>query len=143
MFHLHLAEDGKGFTELATELRARSQQEKKSVFWAVALHDAIDRETVEVFRSKEMITRKERDAKTETKDKLIMEEKVYLRRHLDELKRLLKAACLSGTVYFRGNDRSPSDRAVELGRTASEILGQVLPEVFDRFREAAARVQKK
>ena len=43
------------FKALATELRARSQQERKSVFWAVALNDAIDRETVELFRSKEML----------------------------------------------------------------------------------------
>ena len=143
MFHVHLADDGKTFTELVTELRARSQQENQSVFWAVALNDAIDRETVEVFRSREMITRKERDAKSDGKDKLIVEEKGHQRRHLDELRRLLKIACLSGVVYFRGNDRSPGERAVEIGRTASEILAQVLPDVFNRFKDAAARVQKK
>jgi hypothetical protein len=142
-FHLHLADDGNQLPALAADLRARSQQEKKSVFWAVALNDAIDHETVEVFRSKEMIARKERDAKTEAKDKLIMEEKVHLRRHNEELKRLLKAACLAGTVYFRGNDRSPGNRAVEIGRSASDILALVLPDVFDRFKDAAAKVQKK
>ena len=35
MFHVHLAEDGASFQALASELRARSQQERKSVFWAV------------------------------------------------------------------------------------------------------------
>ena len=29
--------------------------------------------------------------------------------------------------------------AVDVGKTAAEILGQVLPEVFDRFKEAAAK----
>ncbi|MGH9896283.1 MAG: BREX system P-loop protein BrxC, partial [bacterium] len=53
VFHVHLADEGKGFQSLATELRARSQQERKQVFWAVALTDTIDRETVELFRSKE------------------------------------------------------------------------------------------
>jgi hypothetical protein len=52
---------------------------------------------------------------------------------------LLRAACLSGRIYFRGNDRSPGDRAVDVGKTAAEVLGQVLPEVFDRFKEAAAK----
>ena len=61
------------------------------------------------------------------------------RRHGDELRRLVKAACLSGSVFFRGNDRSPGDRAVEVGKSAAEILGHVLPEVFDRFKEAAAK----
>jgi hypothetical protein len=139
MFHVHLADDGKEFQSLASELRTRSQQERKAVFWAIALNDAIDRETVELFRSKETLARKERETKGDEAPALIAEEKVRQRRHQDELRRLLKAACLSGSVYFRGNDRSPGDRATDVGKSASEILGQVLPEVFDRFKEAAAR----
>jgi hypothetical protein len=139
VFQVHFAEDGKDFGKLAAELRARSQQERKQVFWAIALTDAIDRETVELFRSKEMLARKERETKGEDTPGLIAEERVRLRRHGDELRRLLRAACLSGHVYFRGNDRSPDDRATDVGKTAAEVLGQVLPEVFDRFKEAAAK----
>lgn len=139
MFQVHLAEDGKEFDDLATELRARSQQERKHVFWAIALTDSIDRETVELFRSKEMLARKERETKGEDTPSLIAEERIRLRRHGDELRRLLRAACLSGRIYFRGNDRSPADRATDVGKTAAEVLGQVLPEVFDRFKEAAAK----
>lgn len=139
VFHVHLAEDGKELQSLTAELRTRSQQERKHVFWAVALNDAIDREAVELFRSKEMLARKERDTKGEDTLSLISEERVRQRRHQEELRRLLKAACLSGSVYFRGNDRSPGDRAVDVGKSAAEILGQVLPEVFDRFKEAAAK----
>ena len=139
MFHLHLAEDGAGFKALTSELRTRSQQERRSVFWAVSLSDAIDRETVELFRSKEMLSRKEREAKTADETSLIGEEKLRLRRHQDELRRLLKAACLAGSVSFRGNDRSPDDRAVDVGKSAADILSDVLPEVFDRFKEAAAK----
>src|SRR5262245_22322301 len=138
-FQVHLAEDGKDFDTLATELRTRSQQERKHVFWAIALTDAIDRETVELFRSKEMLVRKERETKGEDTPALIAEERIRQRRHSDELRRLLRAACLSGRIHFRGNDRSPGDRAVDVGKTAAEVLGQVLPEVFDRFKEAAAK----
>jgi hypothetical protein len=139
MFQLHLADDGKEFQSLATELRTRSQQERKNVFWAIALNEAIDHETVELFRSKEMLARKERETKGQDTPGLIAEERVRQRRHNDELRRLMKAACLSGSVYFRGNDRSPGDRAVDVGKSAAEILGHVLPEVFDRFKEAAAK----
>lgn len=139
MFHVHLADDGEAFKALSSELRTRSQQERKSVFWAVSLNDAIDRETVEFFRSKEMLARKEREAKTADETALIGEEKIRQRRHYDELRRLLRAACLAGSVSFRGNDRSPDDRAVDVGKSAADILGDVLPEVFDRFKEAAAR----
>lgn len=139
MFQVHIAEDGKDFDALAAELRTRSQQERKHVFWAIALTDSINRETVELFRSKEMLARKERETKGEDTPALIAEEHVRQRRHADELRRLLRAACLSGRIHFRGNDRSPSDRAVDVGKTAAEVLGQVLPEVFDRFKEAAAK----
>ena len=81
------------------------------MFWAVALNDAIDLETVETFRSKEMLARKEREAKTSDETALISEEKLRMRRHQDELRRLLRAACLSGSVSFQGNDRSPDDRS--------------------------------
>src|SRR5262249_17060587 len=87
MFHIHLADDGKEFHGLAMELRTRSQQERKNVFWALALNDAIDHETVEFFRSKEMLARKEREAKTADETALIAEERVRLRRHQDELRR--------------------------------------------------------
>ena len=139
MFHVHLAEDGTLFQALASELRARSQQERKSVFWAVSLNDSIDRETVELFRSKEMLARKEREAKTADERALIGEEKICQRRHQDELRQLVKAACLAGNVSFRGNDRSPDDRAVDVAKSVAVILSDVLPEVFDRFKEAAAR----
>jgi hypothetical protein len=138
-FHLHLADSGAELQALSAELRTRSQQERKSVFWAVALDDAIDRETVELFRSKDILSRKERDARTAAETALISEEKVRLRRHQDELRRLLKAAALAGAVYFRGNERSPGDRATDVGKSASEILSAVLPDVFERFKEAAAR----
>src|SRR5438046_9982951 len=92
---------------------------------ALDLNKYIDWETDETIRSKEMLARKEREAKTADETALIGEEKVRLRRHQDELRRLLKAACLSGSVTFRGNDRSPGDRAVDVGKSAAESPGEV------------------
>lgn len=139
MFHIHLADDSREFQALASELRIRSQQERNGVFWAVGLDEDIDRQTVELFRSKEMLARKERETKGESTPKLIAEERVRQRRHTDELRRLIKLACLSGSVYFQGSDRSPREGATEVGKTATEILGMVLPEIFERFSEAAAK----
>jgi hypothetical protein len=53
---------------------------------------------------------------------------------------LLRVACLTGRVYLQGNDRSHSDRVADVGKAATEILGQVLPALFDRFKEAAAKL---
>ncbi len=140
---MHLAEVGTQFTTLVEETRARSQQEPKSLFWAVPIDAAVDRETVEVYRSKEMLSRKEREAKTAEESNLITEERARLGGHQASLRRVLKQAALTGSVFFRGNDRSPGEDATEVGGSASALLGVVLPEVFDRFQEAAARVQKK
>ena len=73
------------FPSLTAELRTRSQQERKCVFWAIALSETIDRETVELFRSKEILARKEREAKGEEAPTLVAEERIRLRRHGDEL----------------------------------------------------------
>lgn len=142
MVHMALAETGKEFDDQAADMRKRSQNETTSVFWVVPTDDAIDRHTVEIYRSKEMLSRKERGAKTKDETALVAEEKIRLRRHEDELKRLLKQACLSGAVYFRGNDRSPGSGLDSVKKAVENVMAQALPDVFHRFGEAAARVKK-
>jgi hypothetical protein len=141
-FHLTLAESGAEYDEQVEEFRRRSQTETKAVFWVAAIDDAIDRETVELFRSKEILSRKERGAQTKDETALVAEEKLRQRRHQDELRRLIRQSLLNGNIFFRGNDRSPEEGASDVARTASKVLSQALPEVFDRFQEAAARVTK-
>ena len=141
--HLTMAEAGKDHEERVAESRKRSQTETKSIFWIAALDETIDRETVELFRSKEILSRKERGAQTKDETALVAEEKLRQRGHQDELRRLIRQSLLTGTIFFRGNDRSPDDTATDIGRTAAKVLAQALPEVFDRFEEAAARVGKK
>ncbi len=140
---LFLAETGKDYEERVAEARSRSQTEDKDIFWVVPLDDRIDRATVEVFRSQEILSRKERGAQTKAELSLVSEEKRRLTNNQGELKRLMHRACLTGTVYFRGNDRSPDESATDLVKAASGLLGEVLPQVFDQFHMAAARVQKR
>jgi hypothetical protein len=141
-FHLALAATGTEFDQQVEDFRRRSQTETKAVFWVAAIHEAIDRETVELHRSKEILSRKEWGAQTKDESALVAEEKIRQRRHQDELRRLIKQALLTGTIFFRGNDRSPDENASDVSRTAAKVLSQALPEVFDRFEEAAARVTK-
>ncbi len=143
VFHVTLAERGAELEQQASEARSRSQSERKAVFWVAGLDEHVDRETVEVFRSREILARKERAAKTKDETSLVAEEKVRLRTHDSELRRLLRDALLSGSVFFQGNDRSPGDTVTSVSQAASRVLGQVLPEVYDRFAEGAARVLSK
>lgn len=142
-FHVTLAERGTELERQAAEARSRSQAERKAVFWVAGLDEHVDRETVEVFRSREILARKERAAKTKDETSLVAEEKLRLRTHETELRRLLREALLAGAIYFQGNDRSPGNTVTTVSQAGSRVLGQVLPEVYDRFAEGAARVGSK
>jgi len=134
--HLMLVDAGQEYAERVEEARRRSQTETKAIFWVAPLDDTIDRETVEVYRSREILSRRERGAQTKDESALVAEEKHRVNhRHLPELRRLLKQALLTGTIFFRGNDRSPREGASDIGRTAAQVLSQALPEVFDRFAD--------
>ena len=137
--NIHLAEDAAEYPVLAADLRTRSQEQRAAIFWAAQLSPAIDRETVEIHRSKEVLSRKERDARTTVETNLINEERLRLRRHQEELRRLLREAILNGAVYFRGNDRSPAAGLTDVNKAAISILDGVVPDIFDRFKEAAAK----
>jgi hypothetical protein len=51
----------------------------------------------------------------------------------------MRTACLAGTAYFKGNDRSPDGKVSDVGKAAHGMLGQVLPDVFTSFGEGAAK----
>jgi hypothetical protein len=138
-FKIQFADDASSATALAEELRIRSQTDPTSLFWVITLNDAIRREAREAFRSTQMIEKKGRETGTVDAVSLIGEEKLRQRRHEDEVKRLLRAAALSGQIFFRGNDRSPDGSSVDVGKTASATLGVVLPLVYERFDEASAK----
>ena len=141
--NLTLAEAGKEHDAAVADGRTRSQTETKAIFWTAALDDSIDREAVELYRSREMLARKERDAQTRDETALVAEEKRRMRRHQDELRRLIRQSLLAGTIFFRGNDRSPDDTEQDISRATSKVLAQGLPLVFERFEEGAASVSGK
>ena len=142
VFNLSLTQSEAELKEETEDLRTRSQSETKSVFWAAQLNEKIDHHTVEYFRSRDILKSKERGARTRDEMALVAEEKRRMSRHADELSRLLQSTMLAGSIYFRGNDRSPDEHSPEAGKVAEGVLEQALPEVFDRFEEAAARVAK-
>jgi len=138
--NLTVADAGDDFASRSAEARKRSQEDTKEVFWVAGLDDRIDRVTVEVHRSTEMLSRKERGARTKDETGLVSEEKQRLGRSQGDLRRMLRESMLAGAIYFRGNDRSPDDTVDSVTKAANRTLGQVLPDVYSRFAEGAARV---
>lgn len=131
------------YDERLGEARRSSQADRKSVFWVVPLSSRIEKTAEEMFRSQEMSTRKARSLATAAEEKLLGEEKRRLQTSQDELKRLVREAFTTGTIYFRGNDRSADQNETDVGKIASSRMKDALPEVFERFKDAAARVQKR
>jgi hypothetical protein len=138
---LFLAESDADFEKRAQELRQRSQSEPKVVFWVARLTKAAETQMTEIFRSREILARREPGAATGTEARLVAEEKRRMASREDELRRLLKEALLAGYVFYRGNDRSPTDQDTEVNPFATKLLRVAVPEVFHRFGEAAHRVQ--
>ena len=142
-FNLTFVEAGDDFATRSAEARKRSQEDTMEVFWVASLDNHIERVTVELHRSKEMLSRKERGARTKDETALVSEEKQSLSRHQGDLKRMLRETMLAGAIYFRGNDRSPDDTVDSVTKAANRTLSQVLPDVYNRFAEGAARVDTK
>lgn len=138
-FKVQIAGSPKIAAEMAEEARILSQTDPQSVFWVVTIDEEIRNEMRESFRSQRMVEKKAREAATSDGSALVTEEKARQRRHGEELRRRLRLAALSGQVYFRGNDRGPDSSVADVGKAASMILSVILPLVYDRFSEAAAK----
>lgn len=141
-FQVALRRVGGEFDQECETMRTRSQTETSDVFWVVPQDEKIDREVTEIFRSKEILRKKERGAKTQEESSLVYEEKTRLKQHQEDLKRLVHQAFKSGAVYFRGNNRTPEDGFADIRKGAEKVLEAVVPDVFDRYPEAAAKVRK-
>lgn len=143
-FQVRLAEDDKDdYERQKEEFRKRSQVERQTVFWVIPVDDRIDKAVTEVFRSKEMISKKERGAQTAAETRLLSEEGRRRDLHRGELARLIERAALTSAVYFQGNDRSPDETEQTVVKAAEAIMAKALPEVFERFAEGAARIVKR
>ncbi len=141
-FYMALPTSDAEFETESKDMRLRSQTETRHVFWVARLHEKADTHIAEFHRSKQIIAAKERTSRTKDELALVSEEKKRQGRHADELRRLLRESLLGGTIWFRGNDRSPDDTSTEVTKVAESTLGLVLPEVFERYSEGAARVTK-
>jgi hypothetical protein len=141
--YLYWLQPGEQPAQRLTDLRARSQTEPSTIFWLAQLSTAIDQLQVELYRSRQILKLQARTAESKEEGRLVREEGIRQEELEGELLRLLTQALLRGHLYFRGNDRSPDERATDLTETVIDLLRTVLPEVFNRFAEAAARVQAK
>lgn len=140
LVHVSLAEPARLPDEIE-QARARSHTEAGSVFWVAEVDEELGRDVQELHRSDEMLQRRAHQAPARDEAALVSDERRRRSRAHEEVKRRLRDALLNGSVFFRGNDRSPSENARDLRPEVEALLERVLPDVFDRFEEGAAKVK--
>ena len=140
--HVNLADPSRVGEEIE-QARARSHTESGTVFWVAEADEDLAREFQELHRSEEMLVRGEHRTPSRDEATLVADEKRRREKAQKEVRRRLMEAVLTGSVFFRGNDRSPSEDARDLKTEVEGILQKVLPDVFDRFGDAAAKVKSK
>ena len=140
--HVNLADPSRVGEEIE-QARARSHTESGTVFWVAEADEDLAREFQELHRSEEMLARGEHRTPSRDEATLVADEKRRREKAQKEVRRRLMEAVLTGSVFFRGNDRSPSEDARDLKTEVEGILQKVLPDVFDRFGDAAAKVKSK
>ena len=141
--HMALAEEGVEFSSLAQELRTRSQSERDSIYWAVPLSDAIDHESVELFRSREMESRKGPRSPNRGRD--VVDHRRT--RSGASAPGGSSSVCCARPAFrvLRTSGAMTGVRTTEpcdLTKAATTMLGQVLPDVYTRFGEAAAKSRR-
>jgi hypothetical protein len=138
VFQVHLAEDGKDFDGA----RRRAAHAQPAGAQARLLgHRAHRRDRPRDCRAVPQqgdARRKERETKGEDTPALIAEERVRMRRHSDELRRLLRPRASRAASTSGATTAAPRPRR-RRGQDRRRGARHVLPEVFDRFKEAAAK----
>jgi len=118
------------------ELRARSREEKDTLFWAYeAPGDTLDTAT-ELHRSREMLKRREGAPRSGPETTLLGEERARLERAERRLRELVAADLLRGTLFFDGLDEEPQGPDVRSALKAA--LAAKVGEIFPRLRDFAA-----
>ena len=142
LVHVSLAEPARLADEIE-QARARSHTEAGAVFWVAQTDEDLSREVQELHRSGEMLQRRTHQTLARDEAGLVSDERRRHGKAQEEIRRRLRDALLAASVFFRGNDRSPSENARDLRAEVGTLLERVLPDVFDRFEQAAANVQSR
>lgn len=122
-----------GDTTRVAELRTASREPNAAatIWWSVPQSDDTYDALVEVFRSKEMIARRDTAARASDELELLGEERTRLARHEIDARRRLAEDLLRGQLIFQGNLDDP--RGGELRAVAIEAIRARVRAIYTRI----------
>ena len=126
LVHVSLAEPARLADEIE-QARARSHTEAGAVFWVAQTDEELSRDVQELHRSDEMLQRRAHQTPARDEAGLLSDERRRRSKAQEEVRRRLRDALLAGSVFFRGNDRSPSENARDLRPEVEDTHGARTP----------------
>ncbi len=133
---LYLAEDETDFERLKGEAREGSRPGTAGediLYWLVPMTQEVERGLVDLYRSREMIARHEREAKTSEEYALLQSEKDKRDTILRNLRADLAAAFPRGVTYFRGVEKAAPAWGKTLAGGLKAFLDKAVPDLYPRF----------
>jgi len=137
---IYLAEDEDDLARLKQEAREASRPNTKgenTLYWVVPMTSEVKSGLEELFRSREMITSHEREAKTREEYALLQSEKDKRDTTIRDLRADLAAAFPRGTSYFRGVEKAASAWGQTLIDGLKAFLDKAVPDLYPKFHLGA------
>ena len=124
------------------DARTLTQQpdQESLITWTAELSGAAEDAIRERHRSEHM---QRRGARTGEEEGLIREEARRLREFNRKLREEVDRALCRGRIFFRGNNRSPGDEAIDPKAEARRVLQPALDQIFHRFGDGDVKVVTK
>lgn len=125
-----------------SELRTASREPKAAaaIWWAFSQSDDTYDALVEVFRSKEMIARRDTAVRASDELELLGEERTRLTRHEGQARRRLSEDLLRGQLIFQGGIDDP--RGSDLRATATEAVRARVRAIYTQIDKFSAKITR-
>lgn len=133
---LYLAEDEADYERLKNEAREASRPHTSGehrLYWVVPMTAEVERALGELYRSREMIARHEREAKSTEEYALVQSEKDRRDNILRNLRADLLAAFPQGATYFQGVEKPALTYGQTLADGLKSFLDETMPKLYPKF----------
>lgn len=136
-----LAEDPTDFADRCKDARAASNERKNEIFWVVTLTEEIHRLVEELHRSREMVSRYEREQAagklSPDRSACLAEEKIRRDRVQRDLRLKLGEVLHAGAGFFRGVQKDGSALGHTLPEVVQGLLEYAVPHLYPKLEMGA------
>ncbi|MGH8591049.1 MAG: BREX system P-loop protein BrxC [Gammaproteobacteria bacterium] len=140
-FNASLADDPTDFADRCKDARAASNDRKNEIFWVVTLTEEIHRLLEELHRSREMVSRYEREQAagklSPDRSACLAEEKIRRDRVQRDLRIKLAQVLHTGAGFFRGVQKDGSALGHSLSEVVQGLLEYAVPHLYAKLEMGA------